>query len=256
MTAKVLDRMSWPEVRTEIEGGRTTVVIALGATEQHALHMPLATDALLGDELARRVAERLHAFLAPTLRVGCSEHHVGFPGTMSLTPGTYHAVIAELVASLLKGGFERIVLVPTHGGNFGPLGEAVERLPADDRAHVVALTDLGALFEVAMAGEREYGVPLGEGGLHAGEWETSMLLAIHPELVHMDRAEAGYTGDMETAVQSIFEAGVASISPNGAIGDPARASAIHGEHYWELVEGLVLEQVQAQTQPPPERPGR
>ena len=254
MAAKVLDRMSWPEVRAEIEAGRRTVVIALGATEQHARHMPLATDALLGDELARRVAERLDAFLAPTLRVGCSEHHVGFPGTMSLTAETYHAVIAELVASLLKGGFERILLVPTHGGNFGPLAEAVERLPAAERARVVALTDLGALSEVAAAGEREYCVPLGEGGLHAGEWETSMLLAIHPELVHMDRAEAGYTGDMETAMESIFQAGVASISPNGAIGDPARASAAHGERYWEIVEELVLEQVRAQA--PGERSGR
>ena len=247
MGARVLDRMSWPEVQAEIEAGRRTVVVALGATEQHAHHMPLATDALIGDELARRVAERIDALLAPTLRVGCSEHHVGFPGTMSLGVDTYHAVIGDLVGSLLKGGFERVVLVPTHGGNFGPLAEAVERLPAGERVHVVALTDLGALFEVALAGEREHGVPLGEGGLHAGEWETSMLMAIHPELVHMDRARAGYTGDMQSAVQSMFEGGVASISPNGAIGDPARASAAHGERYWEIVEELVLERVQGQA---------
>ena len=74
-----------------------------------------------------------------------------------------------------------------------------------------------------------------------------MLMAIHPELVHMDRAEAGYTGDMQSAVQSMFEGGVASISPNGAVGDPARASAAHGERYWEIVEELVLERVQAQA---------
>ncbi len=237
--------MSWPEVRAEIEAGRSTVVMALGATEQHALHMPLATDALIGDELARRVAERLDAFLAPTVRVGCSEHHVGFAGTMSLAGETFHALVGDLVRSLLQGGFKRIVLLPTHGGNFGPLGEAVERLEADERARVAALTDLGALFEVALAGEREYGVPLGEGGLHAGEWETSMMMAVHPELVHMERAEAGYTGDMESAVQSLFADGVASISPNGAIGDPAKASAAHGERYWALVEQLVLERLAA-----------
>ena len=254
MAARVLDRMSWPEVRAEIEAGRTTVVMALGATEQHALHMPLATDALIGDELARRVAERMDAFLAPTVRVGCSEHHVGFAGTMSLGTETFHALVGDIVGSLLEGGFERIVLLPTHGGNFAPLGEAVELLGAGERAHVVALTDLGALFEVALAGEREYGVPLGEGGLHAGEWETSMLMAVHPELVHMDRAEAGYTGDMESAVQSLFAEGVASISPNGAIGDPARASAAHGERYWSLVEELVLERLAAQT-PGEEGPG-
>jgi len=247
MAMKVLDQMSWPEVRSELDAGRTTVVLALGATEQHALHMPLATDALIGDELARRVAERMDAFLAPTVRIGCSEHHVGFAGTMSLHADTFHRVVGDLVGSLLKGGFEHIVLLPTHGGNFAPLAEAVQLLPAQERARVVALTDLGALFEVALAGEREYGVPLGEGGLHAGEWETSMLMAIHPELVHMDRAEAGYTGDMESAVQSLFEQGVASISPNGAIGDPARASTSHGERYWDLVEELVLERVRTQA---------
>ena len=164
MGARVLDRTSRPEVRAEIEAGRSTVVVALGATEQHAHHMPLATDALIGDELARRVAERMDAFVAPTLWVGCSEHHVGFPGTMSVSADTYHAVIGELVRSLLAGGFERVVLLPSHGGNFAPLAEAVERLAPGERARVVALTDLGALFEVALAGEREYGVPLGEGG--------------------------------------------------------------------------------------------
>jgi creatinine amidohydrolase len=205
--------------------------------------MPLATDALIGDELARRVAERLDAFLAPTVRVGCSEHHVGFAGTMSLGAETFQLVVADIVRSLLEGGFERVVLLPTHGGNFGPLAEAVERLQPDVRARVAALTDLGALGEVALAGEREYGVPLGEGGLHAGEWETSMLMAIHPDLVDMGRAEAGYTGDMESAVQSLFAAGVASISPNGAIGDPAQATSAHGERYWDLVEELVLERL-------------
>jgi creatinine amidohydrolase len=115
---------------------------------------------------------------------------------------------------------------------------------------VTALTDLGALFQIAQLGEREYGVPLAEGGLHAGEWETSMLLQIHPELVQMDRAEAGYTGDLQAAVASMFSGGVASISENGAIGDPARASAEHGERYWNEVEEIVLGQLAAAGESP------
>src|SRR5689334_2799680 len=118
MGALELDKLTWPQVKAEIDGGRDTVVLAFGATEQHGPHMPLATDALLGDHLARRLADRLDAFLAPTLRVGCSEHHVGFPGTMSLSEETFHAIVADLVRSLARGGFRRIVLVPTHGGNF------------------------------------------------------------------------------------------------------------------------------------------
>ena len=128
MPALELDALTWPEVRAGIEAGRDTVVMALGATEQHGLHMPLATDALIGDHLARVVADRLGAFLAPTLRVGCSEHHVGFSGTMSLRESTYRAIVCDLVRSLLRGGFSRIVLLPSHGGNFGPLAAALGEL--------------------------------------------------------------------------------------------------------------------------------
>lgn len=244
MSAIELDRMTWPEVEALIEAGHDTVVMALGATEQHGLHMPLATDALIGDHLARRLADRLDAFLAPTLRLGCSEHHVGFPGTISLAEPTYHAIVADLVRSLLRGGFARIVLMPTHGGNFVPLGAAIELLEEAERERVIALTDLSVLFEIAQLGEAEHGVPLADGGLHAGEWETSMMLSIHPELVRMEQAEAGYTGDLQEAVASMFSGGVASISPNGAIGDPTAASPGHGARYWEAVETLVMEQIE------------
>jgi creatinine amidohydrolase len=244
MPAIELDRMTWPDVEALIEAGHDTVVMALGATEQHGLHMPLATDALIGDHLARRLADRLDAFLAPTLRVGCSEHHVGFPGTISLAEPTYHAIVADLVRSLLRGGFGRIVLMPTHGGNFVPLGAAIELLEEPERERVIALTDLSVLFEIAQLGEAEHGVPLADGGLHAGEWETSMMLSIHPELVHMERAEPGYTGDLQEAVASMFSGGVASISPNGTIGDAAAATPGHGARYWEAVEALVMEQIE------------
>ncbi|TMM19373.1 MAG: creatininase family protein [Actinobacteria bacterium] len=244
MAAIELDALTWPQVRAQIDAGRDTVVLALGATEQHGRHLPLATDALLGDHLARMLADRLDAFHAPTLRVGCSEHHVGFAGTMSLSESTFHAVVGDLVRSLLRGGFRRIVLVPTHGGNFAPLAAAVSKL--DERQSVTALTDLGVLFQIAQMGEREYGVPLAEGGLHAGEWETSLLLAIHPDLVAMEHAEPGFTGDLQDALKGIFaEGGVAALSENGAIGDPRRATTEHGERYWSAAVDLALEQIEA-----------
>jgi len=244
MAAIELDALTWPQVRAQIDAGRDTVVLALGATEQHGRHLPLATDALLGDHLARMLADRLDAFHAPTLRVGCSEHHVGFAGTMSLSESTFHAVVGDLVRSLLRGGFRRIVLVPTHGGNFAPLAAAVSKL--DERQSVTALTDLGVLSQLAQMGEREYGVPLAEGGLHAGEWETSLLLAIHPDLVAMEHAEPGFTGDLQDALKGIFaEGGVAALSENGAIGDPRRATTEHGERYWSAAVDLALEQIEA-----------
>jgi len=84
-------------------------------------------------------------------------------------------------------------------------------------------------------------VPLGEGGIHSGEWETSMIMAIHPELVHLERAQAGYTGDPDEAFRRIFNDGTASLSKIGVVGDPRRASAEHGKRYWEAVTEATLE---------------
>ncbi|HEX8744906.1 MAG TPA: creatininase family protein [Thermoleophilaceae bacterium] len=242
MGAIELDQVTWPEVKAEIDGGRDTVVLAFGATEQHGPHMPIGTDAMLGDRLARELADRLDAFVAPTVRIGCSEHHVGFAGTMSISEETFHAVVADVVRSLARGGFRRVVLVPTHGGNFAPLAAAIEKLGEVEGIRVDALTDLGVLFQVATLGQEEHGVPLNEGGLHAGEWETSLMLALRPELVKMDRAEAGFTGDLQAAIGGLFrEGGVAALAENGVLGDPAQASVDHGRRYWDRAVELALE---------------
>jgi creatinine amidohydrolase len=162
------------------------------------------------------------------------------PGTLSISEHTFHELVADVVRSLARGGFRRVVLLPTHGGNFRPLAAALEKLGAVDGVEIRALTDLNALFAIARLGESEHDVPLGEGGLHAGEWETSMLAAIHPGLVDLQRGEAGYTGDMEAAVGAIFGSGVHAVSANGVIGDPARASAEHGARYWDEVLAIAL----------------
>src|ERR687884_1342293 len=107
MGALELDRLTWREVSEAQEAGHDTVVVAFGATEQHGPHLPLATDALIGDHLSRLVAQRLDAFVAPTVRIGCSEHHLAFPGTLSVSPDTFAAIVADVLASLARGGFKR-----------------------------------------------------------------------------------------------------------------------------------------------------
>ena len=245
MPAVELDKLTWPEVRDEIEAGRDTVVVALGATEQHGPHLPLATDALIGDHLARLVADRLDAFLAPTVRLGVSAHHLGFPGTLSVTEETFGAVVADLVRSLAAGGFARVVLVPTHGGNFAPLAGALERLGPVEGIEVIGFTDLRALLALGRRGADAFGVPLAEGGLHAGEWETSMMLTIHPDLVRVDRGAAGFTGPPEEAIQGIFERGVRSLADNGVIGDPHGATPEHGRRYLEVALDYAVELIEA-----------
>jgi creatinine amidohydrolase len=232
---------SWPEVKREIEQGRDTVVVAFGAVEQHGHHLPLGTDAIFGDELGRAVADRLDAFHAPTIPIGCSRHHLAFPGTMSVEPETFHRIVADVVRGWAHHGFARIVLLPTHGGNFEPLAGAMERLDHMPDVKVVAVDDLGLLVQATLGLGMELGVPLHEGGLHGGEWETSMMMALHPELVHMDRAVPGYTGDLESGRDRFLGEGIHVISESGVFGDPHQASAEHGRKYIERLVDLTVQ---------------
>lgn len=236
----LLEKMTWPEVQAEVEGGRDTVVVPLGAVEQHGPHLPLGTDAMFGDEIGRAAAERLNAFLAPTMPVGCSRHHLAFAGTMSLEDETYHRVVGDIVRTLVSHGFKRIVLLPTHGGNFRPLGEALEQLGPLEGVKVIAFTDVGVLARTMMTTGAELGITAAEGGIHAGEWETSMMLNMRPELVRMERAESGYVGDLASGMQRFFSEGVHVLADNGVFGDPRRASAEAGKKYVErLVDEVV-----------------
>jgi creatinine amidohydrolase len=247
MGALDLYTLSWPEVRDEIERGRDTIVVCFGAVEQHGHHLPLGTDSMLGDALGRALADRLDAFVAPTVQVGVSRHHLAFPGTMSVEEETFVQVVGDIVRGWAGQGFRRIVLVPSHGGNFAPLGAAMERLGDLDGIKVVAITDLSVLVNATLGLGAELGIPASEGGLHGGEWETSLMLSVRPDLVHMDRAVAGYTGDLESGMQRFFDEGVHAITDTGVIGDPKQASAANGERYFERIVELAAELVERES---------
>jgi creatinine amidohydrolase len=248
MGALELETLTWPEVRQEIEAGRDTIVVAFGAVEQHGHHLPLGTDAIFGDELSRRLAERLDAFRAPTVRIGCSRHHLAFPGTMSIEEETFHRIVGDLVRGWSGHGFRRIVILPTHGGNFAPLAGALEKLGPLHGMKVIGISDLGVLVQATLGLGAELGVPASEGGLHGGQWETSMMLALHPELVKMDRAVPGYTGDLESGLERFLGEGVHVLTDTGVFGDPTHASAEHGRLYIEKLLDLVAELVERESQ--------
>jgi creatinine amidohydrolase len=238
MTAIYLDRMTWAEVKKEIHNGRSTVVVPFGSTEQHGRHLPLGTDAVLGDELGRGLAERLDAFLAPTVRFGCSAHHLSFSGTISLREETFQQVVLDVVASLCRHGFRRIVLLPTHGGNFKPLAQAFAKLVPVDNVRVLAFTDLAEFVEVAFGSSRSAGVAPAQSGAHSGEWETSAMLALRPEQVKMDQAAEGFVGELSEILAKVFD-GIQNLDENGVLGDPRPATAAAGKKYIDdMVEFL------------------
>lgn len=230
-----LERMTSPDIAAAIETGFTTVVVAAGAVEQHGPHLPLFMDAEHGDRLAVEVARRLgRALVAPTIRVGCSEHHMSFSGTVSLRRSTLLAVCADYCSSLSRHGFTRICFVPTHGGNFQPLQTGLDDLngAAGPGCSVQAYTDLMEIIEVwRRVAETEAGLGERIGG-HADFGETSIMLALHPELVRMERAVKGYMpgpGDRKELVERIIRDGFATVTPNGVLGDARGARADVGE---------------------------
>ena len=230
----LLDEMTWPEVGEALEAGRTTVVVAVGAVEQHGPHLPLLVDAARGDRLAVEVARRLgDTLVAPTIRVGCSEHHMDFPGTLTLRRSTLEAICLDYVMSLARHGFTRICLVPSHGGNFGPLAEMLGDLRAAvaPDCRVDSYTDLVGFLEFWQRGVEEVAPGLGDRvGGHADIAETSEMLCIRPDLVREEKAEVGHVQLFDEAlIERIFREGFRAVTPKGILGDARGASQEIGE---------------------------
>lgn len=237
-----LDELTRPEVQSLLNSGAVdTVVITIGSTEQHGLHLPLGTDALLADAAGEGLAKGLgKALLAPPIRVGCSDHHMAFSGTISIRVETLAHILSDYVGSLARHGFKNIVIIPTHGGNFRPLASIVGALrAANPQVNIVAYTDLGSFMKVMYRASGEFEVSPEASGGHAGESETSMILALRPELVQMDRAVPGYVGTTESTPSAVFAQGIDALNADGIIGDPCSATAEKGRVYLQrLVDHL------------------
>ncbi len=238
-----MKEMNWPDVREAIAAGFTTAVFAVGSTEQHGPHLPTMTDTRIGDTAGQRVALKLgHALQARTIPVGVSEHHLAFGATISLRPETLKLIIRDYVDSLVRDGFRRVVILPIHGGNFAPVAEAVEEArKAHPDAVISTYTDLLGLTRFFNEASAKFDVSAGESGSHAGESETSLMMALEPALVARDRMEPGYVGPLgERELKIVFEKGMPALTENGVLGDPRKASAEKGEVYLEkLAEFLV-----------------
>ncbi len=227
----LLEQMTWPEIEAAIASGKTTAIIVAGASEQHGPHLPEGTDAMIGESLAIRLAWRLgNALVAPVIRPGCSDHHLAFPGTISISPDLLQGIIDAYIASLRQHGFKRFFIFSSHGGNFPLLRLMVQRgVPPS----VTVASDLTSFVGVMRDGVRRFG---GEGGTipHADASETGEMLVLHPELVHMDRAERGFVGDVDP--EQLMKLGLKAFTQNGVLGNPLGATEDLGE---DVLSALV-----------------
>jgi creatinine amidohydrolase len=232
-----MSEMTRVDIQKALERGFSTVVFAVGSNEQHGPHLPTCTDSLIGDILANRVTVKLgKALQAPSINVGCSDHHMVFPGAISLRPETLKSLIRDYCVSLAKQGFKYIVILPSHGGNFNAVQEVTDELNQSLKGTtVVSYTDLKGLLGYLAEFSSKHGVSAGESGAHAGESETSMVLAVRKDLVDMKHAEKGFVGNFDDKMMTlILSQGIKAVSKNGVLGDSRKGEAGKGEEYLEL----------------------
>ncbi len=244
--------MTAPEVR-EI-AARAVAVLPLGAIEQHGPHLATSTDSALVSAVAERAEAVLpqQIALCPTLVFGASHHHSAF-GTMSLSVETYARVIVDLVESLMDSGFRRIVLLNGHGGNIVPASQALAILSERHDQTTPCNIALASYWELASDAFRGQAPMESPQVRHACEYETSLMLHLHPERVHLERAKSARLPDSNSYISWLGETpsrGVIMtkkfhlLTDTGAVGHPERASAAKGEHLLERAVAATTEFLQ------------
>jgi len=241
-----LGEMTNPEVEAFLKTGHT-VIVPTGATEQHGPHAPLLTDVLIPQEIARRVAPEIRAVVAPPINYALSYPHVGFTGLVHIRIPTFMALIEDLCVAFSDVGFKRIVFLNGHYDNTYAIAYgcamAADRIGRDVKAFPVNYWDgLTAAEAAEFSGL--------ENGLHANAAETSAILAIDPNLVDIERANAEFppfpeftvnTAPVHTAFFFTSPGSVYWATKSGTWGDARKASPEIGERYIEIGVRSTLE---------------
>ncbi len=241
-----LDELTWRDVEAAT-AETSTLLLPVGATEQHGHHLPLGVDTLMPEAIAERVAKRVPALVAPAIPYGVSSHHTFKPGTFTVGSETFRSYVRDVAASAADWGIGSVLLLNGHYLAQDPELEIVVRdLRADhdlDAFHVPLVN----VFSDAAARVRDSAVTF-----HASEFETSLMLAFRPDLVRMDEAEAvdppetslpltDYDALGENRVGWALSADdMAALTHTGNLGDPTSATAEKGAALaTEAVENVV-----------------
>ncbi len=224
------------------------VLLPAASTEQHGPHLPTGVDDFLCSEVCRRAAAKLSpdhpVVVAPTVWFGLADHHLPFGGTFSVSLATYYAVLRDLCRSILDAGFRRVVIVNGHGGNMQALAAFAGELTRELKAPIATATYfMEARAEQAKILEDQDGV------MHACEAETSMMMAIHPELVNKARLKDAHGPNFDLTASLIPSLKVfrtfAEITASGVAGDARKSSASKGDALLEICSAALAARVRA-----------
>lgn len=228
-----LTHYTWQEIAA-LDKQEGVVILPIGAIEQHGPHLPTITDTLqvthVLDATLARLPEAVKAWSLPPLNYGKSNEHTGFPGTISLSASTLLAVLHDIADSVKAAGFRRLAFLNGHGGNMALLEVAARDIRVRTNLLCFCLQPglfVNPPFPITPEEQRL--------GFHAGELETSLMLAIAPELVHMDKATRHFAPFPESTTPLFFFGAAATAwlsrdwSPTGVFGDATLGTAEKGQ---------------------------
>ena len=241
--------MTWKQVEA-IDKERALLILPTAAIEQHGHHLPLATDTLINNLLLGQALRHLPAdapvYTLPPVCYGKSNEHLGFPGTMSLSASTFMAVLRDLGASVHASGFKKLALYNTHSGNTSLNDVMARDLRAEFGLRTFFLSgSAGTTFSEIAPQERAY-------GFHADEFETALLLAATPDLVHTTEYTVNLIADPLKPGVLLPENGPAQFAwltrdfaPSGVLGDPRPATAEKGARWISTASLKIAEALTA-----------
>jgi creatinine amidohydrolase len=231
-----LQDLTWLEAEKVLKA-ETVVVIPLGAAaKEHGPHLKLKNDLLMADGLARRVREARDVVIAPTVNYGYYPAFVEYPGSTSLRLEVARDVIVDICRSLARFGPKRFYVLNTGISTVRSLQPAVEILRAE--GILLRFTDLHVVGPVEQTIRKE------EGGTHADEIETSMMLYLAPESVEMKKAVKDYHGDKPGGLTRDPN-GPGVYSPTGSWGDPTLATRAKGRIVTDALVKAILADIDA-----------
>ncbi|MBM3264705.1 MAG: creatininase family protein [candidate division Zixibacteria bacterium] len=217
---------TWQECRDYLQA-HPCAILPMGATEQHGPHLPQHTDTQIAEALARRVAEQSEGLILPALPFGYSWVWRDYPGTITFSFDTLRAVVTDIARSLHRNGCKTLMLLSTHGANPQPIKYTLREL-ADEMDMRLVNVFYPHLSDLLRNAESPVWQPM---NFHAEEFETSILLYLHPEQVRMERAVREYPPVSDAYNLSNLPLGVLSVS--GVFGDPTVATAEKGAQWLE-----------------------